>query len=156
MRHGVPGLALRTTFIVGFPGETEDEFAHLCQSVEDLKFDRIGVFTYSDEEGTPAYDYRDRVPKRVKERRRRELMALARRVSREQNQRFMDARLQVLIEGTTVEGSQALLVGRSRRDAPEVDGLVLARGSAHVGNIVDVRVTGTLDYDLLGHVEEAA
>lgn len=153
IREAVPGIALRTTFIVGFPGETEEEFACLCQSVHELEFDRIGVFAYSDEEGTPAFELPGRVPKWVRERRRRELMALAGRLSKQRNTRLVGARLPVLVEGTTEDASERLLVGRSYRDAPEVDGLVLARGRAEIGAMVEVRVTEALEYDLLGVVE---
>src|SRR5581483_2523739 len=96
----VPGIALRTTFIVGFPGETEEEYAGLYRAVEEMRFDRVGVFAYSREEGTPAHDLPDQVPEVRKDRRRRELMLLARRLSREINESFVGRELDVLTEGT--------------------------------------------------------
>jgi ribosomal protein S12 methylthiotransferase len=148
VRERVPGIALRTTFIVGFPGETEAEFEYLHRAVEELRFDRVGVFAYSREEGTTAYDFTDQVPDSRKERRRRELMLLARRLSREINDGFVGRELEVLVEGSarTREGDR--LVARSYRDAPEVDGVVLVKGQGDVGDMLRVRVTGATDYDL--------
>ena len=126
MRDRVPGLVLRTTFIVGFPGETEAEFSHLLDSVRRLRFDRVGVFCYSDEEGTAAFAMPDRVPPREKDRRRQLLMAAAREVTAASNQRLVGQQLDVLIEGRPEDGSE-WFAGRSYRDAPEVDGLVLVK-----------------------------
>ncbi len=149
LRDRVPGLVLRTTFIVGFPGETEAEFEHLLESVQRLRFSRVGVFTYSDEEGTAAYALPDRVPARVKEARRRRLMAAARAVTAEENRRLVGQELEVLVEGQPEAGS-AWYAARSCRDAPEVDGLVLVRArDLPVGEIVRVRVERALAYDLL-------
>jgi ribosomal protein S12 methylthiotransferase len=149
MRAQVPGLVLRTTFIVGFPGETEEEFQHLLDSVTRLRFDRVGVFTYSDEEGTASFDMPNRVPRRVKEQRRQALMHAARQVTMEHNQRLVGTELDVLIEGKPEAGSE-YYAGRSYRDAPEVDGLVLVRADKlPLGEIVKVRVERPLAYDLL-------
>jgi ribosomal protein S12 methylthiotransferase len=149
MRAQVPGLVLRTTFIVGFPGETDEEFSHLVDSVARLRFDRVGVFTYSDEEGTAAFDMPERVPQRVKERRKQQLMAAARSVTLEGNRRLVGSELDVLIEGRPEAGSE-YYAGRSYRDAPEVDGLVLLKASRlPVGEIVRARVERALAYDLL-------
>jgi ribosomal protein S12 methylthiotransferase len=151
MRSRVPGLVLRTTFIVGFPGETEDEFAFLLESVRRLRFDRVGVFTYSDEEGTAAFlaGAADRVPEAEKKRRRGRLMAAARDVTLASNQQLVGQELEVLIEGRPEPGS-AWYAGRSYRDAPEVDGLVLVKSETlPVGEIVRVRVERALAYDLL-------
>lgn len=149
MRDRVPGLVLRTTFIVGFPGETEEEFEHLLESVRRLRFSRVGAFTYSDEEGTAAYRMADRVPARVKEARRRRLMAVAREITAEENQRLVGQELEVLIEGRPEPGSE-WFAGRSYRDAPEVDGLVLVKADdLPVGQRVRVRVERALAYDLL-------
>jgi ribosomal protein S12 methylthiotransferase len=155
LRDRVPGLTLRTTFIVGFPGESDEEFGHLLESVRRLEFDRVGVFTYSDEEGTAAFDQPGRVPKRVKERRRRELMSAARERSLERNRALVGQRLEVLIEGAGRLGRREVLVGRSRRDAPEVDGLVFVHGKAAVGEIVPARIAQALEYDLVGVIEAA-
>jgi ribosomal protein S12 methylthiotransferase len=152
MRDRVPGLVLRTTFIVGFPGETEAEFAYLLDSVRRLRFDRVGVFCYSDEEGTAAYAMPARVPTRDKERRRQQLMAAAREVTAASNQRLVGQQLEVLIEGRPEDGSE-WFAGRSYRDAPEVDGLVLVKAETlPVGDIVRVNVERALAYDLLASV----
>ncbi len=149
MRSRVPGLVLRTTFIVGFPGETEEEFAHLLESVRRLRFDRVGVFTYSDEEGTAAFETPGRVSRRDKERRKAQLMSAARQVTHDNNRRLVGSELDVLIEGRPEAGSE-YYAGRSYRDAPEVDGLVLVRAEhLPVGEIVRVRVERALAYDLL-------
>lgn len=149
IRERVPDIALRTTFIVGFPGETEDEFSYLQRTVETLRFDRVGVFAYSREEGTAAYDFPDQVPEPRKDRRRRELMLLARRLSREINEGLVGRELEVLVEGA-VRGRDGRehLVTRSYRDAPEVDGVVLVDGQARTGDMLRVQVTGASDYDL--------
>jgi ribosomal protein S12 methylthiotransferase len=149
MRDRVPGLVLRTTFIVGFPGETAEEFEYLLQSVRRLHFDRVGVFTYSDEEGTAAFDMADRVPEAEKRRRRGRLMAAARDITLASNRQMVGSQLEVLIEGRPEAGS-AYYAGRSARDAPEVDGLVLIRAQRlPVGEIVNVTVERALAYDLL-------
>jgi ribosomal protein S12 methylthiotransferase len=149
MRDRVPGLVLRTTFIVGFPGETEAEFDYLLDSVRRLRFDRVGVFTYSNEDGTAAFDTPEQVSDSEKRRRRGRLMALARDVTLESNRRLIGQQLDVLIEGRPEDGS-AWYAGRSYRDAPEVDGLVLVKAdSLPVGEIAQVRVERALAYDLL-------
>jgi len=149
MRDRVPGLVLRTTFIVGFPGETEAEFEYLLDSVRRLRFDRVGVFTYSNEDGTAAFGMADQVAEAEKRRRRSRLMATARDVTLTSNQQMVGNQLEVLIEGRPEDGS-AWYAGRSYRDAPEVDGLVLVRADAlPVGELVRVRVERALAYDLL-------
>ena len=153
LRERVPGLTLRTTFIVGFPGETEAEFAHLLDAVQRLDFDRIGVFTYSDEENTPSFDLPARVSPRTKERRRRLLMEAARRRSLERNRAYVGREIEVLVEGDGRLGQRQVRLGRSRRDAPEVDGLVFLHGRAAIGQIVRARVAQALEYDLVAVVE---
>jgi ribosomal protein S12 methylthiotransferase len=149
MRDRVPGLVLRTTFIVGFPGETDAEFEYLVDSVRRLKFDRVGVFTYSDEDGTAAFGMSERVPNAEKRRRRGRLMAAARDITLASNRRLVGQELEVLVEGRPEDGS-AWYAGRSYRDAPEVDGLVLINAEQlPVGDLVRVRVERALAYDLL-------
>jgi ribosomal protein S12 methylthiotransferase len=150
LRAAVPGIVLRTTFIVGFPGETEAEFEHLLRTLEELRFDRVGVFAYSTEEGTPAGAFPDQVPEAVRAERRARALALARQLARAANERLVGAELEVLIEGRSADPGPPLYVGRSRRDAPEVDGLVFVGGRAEVGQIVRVRISTALDYDLVG------
>ncbi len=149
MRDRVPGLVLRTTFIVGFPGETEDEFGYLLESVRRLRFDRVGVFTYSHEEGTAAYRCADDVPAREKRHRRDQIMAAARDVTLESNRAQVGRELDVLVEGRPEAGS-AWYAARSYRDAPEVDGLVLVKGNdLRVGDFARVKIERALAYDLL-------
>jgi ribosomal protein S12 methylthiotransferase len=149
MRDRVPGLVLRTTFIVGFPGETAEEFEYLLQSVARLRFDRVGVFTYSHEEGTAAFGRPDDVPLKEKARRRSRLMALARDITVESNRGMLGQVMEVLVEGRPEPGS-AWYAGRSYRDAPEVDGLVLIKADdVKVGEIVRVKIERALAYDLL-------
>ena len=149
MRDRVPGLVLRTTFIVGFPGETVLEFEHLLESVRRLHFDRVGVFEYSDEDGTAAFGMPERVPAADKRRRRGQLMAAARDITLASNRQLVGHDLEVLIEGRPEPGS-AWFAGRSYRDAPEVDGLVLVKADdLPVGEIVRVKIERALAYDLL-------
>jgi ribosomal protein S12 methylthiotransferase len=152
MRTVMPDLALRTTFIVGYPGETEEEFEALLDFVEEIRFDRVGVFTFSFEAGTASEPLGDPVPLEVKEERRRRLMTLQQRISLERNQAFVGRSLPVLVEGH----GDNLTLGRSYRDAPEIDGLVIVEGEIPVGELVPVRITGALPYDLSGVVERVS
>jgi ribosomal protein S12 methylthiotransferase len=155
MRSALPDLALRSTFIVGYPGETEEEFQTLMDFIEEIRFDRVGVFTFSYEPGTTSEPLGDPIAQEVKDERKDRLMQLQKRISLENNQAQVGKTLDVLIEGTgEVEGSsEPIAVGRSYRDAPEIDGLVFVEGGAPVGEIVPVRITGAMPYDLSGVVE---
>ena len=146
LRTAMPEIAIRTTFLVGFPGETEAEFEVLLDFVSEVAFDRLGVFTYSRELGTPASPLPDDVPHEVKEERRERLMALQQPISLAKNQALIGQTLDVLVEGQ----GEGLSVGRSYRDAPEIDGLVLVQADLPIGSIVPVRITGALEYDLVG------
>ncbi len=146
MRERIPEIAIRTTFIVGFPGEREEEFAALLDFVEGIAFDRVGVFTYSHEAGTPAASLPDDVPPEVKEERRARLMELQQGISLAKNRALVGRTLDVLIEGR----GDGISVGRTYRDAPEIDGLVLVEGELPVGELVPIRITGALEYDLYG------
>ncbi|MBN1177715.1 MAG: 30S ribosomal protein S12 methylthiotransferase RimO [Anaerolineae bacterium] len=148
LRERIPGIAIRTTFVVGFPGETDAEFAALVDFVAEMAFDRVGVFTYSHEEGTPAAALRDDVPEAVKEERRGAVMEVQQPISLAKNQALVGQTLDVLVEGQ----GEGLSVGRSYRDAPEIDGLVLMEEDAPVGEIVAVEVTGAMEYDVVGRV----
>jgi ribosomal protein S12 methylthiotransferase len=148
MRTALPKLAIRTTFIVGYPGETEKEFQTLLDFVEEMRFDRLGAFQFSFERGTASEPLGDPVPAEVKEERYQRLMALQQNISLQINQSYVGQTLDVLIEGLDKEIS----IGRSYRDAPEIDGLVLAEGRAEIGSIVPVKVTGAMAYDLTGIV----
>jgi ribosomal protein S12 methylthiotransferase len=152
LREAMPDIAIRTTFIVGYPGETDEEFDALKQFVRDLRFDRVGAFTYSYEASTPSASVSWQVPEEVKEARRAELMALQQEISLARNQEQVGRILPVLFEGVgEVEGSGGMLsVGRSYRDAPEIDGLIVVPGELPVGEIVPVRISGAMPYDLTG------
>jgi ribosomal protein S12 methylthiotransferase len=148
LRGAMPDIAIRTTFLVGYPGETEAEFQTLLEFVEQMRFDRVGVFTYSREVGTLAAEMGDDVVADVKEERRQRLMAAQQPISLAKNQALVGRTLDVLIEGQ----NEGLSVGRSYRDAPEVDGLVLVQAQLPLGEIVPVRITAALEYDLFGEM----
>ncbi|MGD8864289.1 MAG: MiaB/RimO family radical SAM methylthiotransferase, partial [Anaerolineales bacterium] len=149
LRAAMPDLALRTTFIVGYPGETEQEFGNLLSFVEDLRFDRVGAFTFSFEPGTTSEALGDPIPEEVKQERLERLMTTQQSISLEKNQAFIEKSLEVLIEGQ----GDGISVGRSYRDAPEIDGMVIVEGEIPVGEIAPVRITGALPYDLTGTVD---
>ncbi|HUM11878.1 MAG TPA: 30S ribosomal protein S12 methylthiotransferase RimO [Myxococcaceae bacterium] len=152
LRARIPGLTFRTSLIAGLPGETEADFELLKEFVRTQRFERMGCFQYSDEEGTAAYDFADKVPPKVIERRWREVMAVQKRINREQNRALIGKRLEVLVEGPSPE-SEHLLVGRHEGQAPDIDGLVYINdGFGYPGEFVTVEVTEAHDYDLVGRV----
>jgi ribosomal protein S12 methylthiotransferase len=146
MRAAMPDLAIRTTFIVGYPGETESEFQTLLDFVQEIRFDRVGTFLFSFEPGTASECLGDSVAPEVKQERYDRLMTLQQKISLERNLSFMGKTLDVLFEGS----GDGLSVGRSYRDAPEIDGLVIVEGQAPLGELSPVRITGAMDYDLSG------
>jgi ribosomal protein S12 methylthiotransferase len=146
LRGILPELALRTTFIVGYPGETEAEFDTLLEFVEQVRFDRVGAFTFSFEPGTSSEPLGDPVPHYLKEERRDRLMLLQQQISLEKNQSLMGSVLDVLIEGN----GDGISMGRTYRDAPEIDGMVIVEGEIPVGELVPVRITGAMAYDVSG------
>jgi ribosomal protein S12 methylthiotransferase len=150
IKTAIPNAVLRTTFIVGFPGETEEHFTHLLEFVERHEFDHVGVFTFSAEEGTSAHDLPDRVPESVMEERRERLMLAQQPISERKNQAQVDRIIDVLIEQENPETGE--LIGRSARFSPEVDGLVYVTGEAILGSIVPVRITSADVYDLYGEI----
>jgi ribosomal protein S12 methylthiotransferase len=153
-RHIVPDLAIRSNFIVGFPGEDEPAFEELKSFVQEAHFDHVGVFTYSPEEGTPAFELGDPIPERTKQRRRRQILELQQKLSRAKNQAREGQVLDVIIEGVHEE-TELILKGRWRGQAPEVDGSVLIVGGEPVANTIQqVRITKGHAYDLVGEVVE--
>ncbi len=154
MRTAMPDLSLRTTFIVGYPGETDEEFQTLLDFVQETRFDRVGAFQFSFEPGTASEPLGDPVPAEVKQARYEQLMELQQPISMEKNQAFVGKTLNVLVEGQgKVEGSgEPISIGRSYRDAPEIDGVVLIEGDVPAGEMVPVRITGAMAYDLVGTV----
>jgi ribosomal protein S12 methylthiotransferase len=149
MRTAMPDLAIRTTFIVGYPGETEREFETLLEFMREIRFDRAGAFTFSFESGTASESLGDPVPAQVKEERLKRLMLLQEEISLERNQSFVGKSLDVLIEGS----GDGISLGRSYRDAPEIDGMVIIRGDHPDNEIVRVRIDGAMVHDLSGFVE---
>nr|WP_047152568.1 30S ribosomal protein S12 methylthiotransferase RimO [Aneurinibacillus tyrosinisolvens] len=151
IRSLVPDVALRTSIIVGFPGETEEEFERLKDFLREIQFDRLGVFSYSQEEGTAAARLPDQVPADIIERRTNELMEVQREVANERNGRFVGKEVQVLIEG--YDGRNNVHIGRSQFDASEIDGEVFVTGyRGELGQITPVRITHSYDFDLAGEV----
>jgi ribosomal protein S12 methylthiotransferase len=152
LRSEIPGIALRTAFIVGFPGETEEDFSKLLHFVEEVQFERLGVFCYSREEGTPAAAMDDQISERIKRERYKKLMRAQARVSFKRNRRLLGTMEQVIIEGYSEE-TELLLKGRSSRQAPDIDGQVyVTAGNANIGEIVTLRITDSSDYDLIGEI----
>ncbi|MDA1062638.1 MAG: 30S ribosomal protein S12 methylthiotransferase RimO [Chloroflexi bacterium] len=152
VRLAMPDVAIRTTFIVGFPGETDAEFEELLDFVEEQRFDHLGAFTYSPQQGTPAAELPEAVPHELVAERYGRLMELAQGISHERTRATVGRELDVLIESEAPvpnAGGDLVVVGRSYRDAPEVDGLAFVRGEFAAGELVRVRVDGALPYDLL-------
>jgi ribosomal protein S12 methylthiotransferase len=150
MRSAIVDLAIRTTFIVGYPGETEEEFTTLLDFVNEIRFDRVGAFQFSFEPGTTSEPLGDNVPSEVKQDRYERLMELQQNISLQINQSYVGKTLNVLIEGC----DNGLAIGRSYRDAPEIDGLVIIEADAEIGKIVPVKITGAMAYDLTGIKEK--
>jgi len=150
LKIAIPGAVLRTTFIVGFPGETEAQFEHLLQFVQRHEFDHVGVFTFSAEEGTPAYKLPNQLPQEVMDERRDRLMALQQPISWRKNQQEVGKTVEVLIEQENPESGK--LIGRSGRFSPEVDGQVYVDGEAKLGTIIPVKIHSADEYDLFGQV----
>jgi ribosomal protein S12 methylthiotransferase len=144
IREGIPGIALRTTFIVGFPGETEEHFESLLEFIERTRFERLGIFTYSQEEGSRAAKMDGQLPPAVKNARYRRAMTLQQKIAAEIAQSMVGREINVLVEEP--------LIGRSESDAPDVDTRVLLSRTAPVGQFAKVRVSGTQVYDLRGDV----
>ncbi len=156
IRERVPGVAVRTTFIVGFPGERDEDFEELFDFVRSVEFDRVGVFTYSDEENSPAFELDEKVDPRLAERRGKRLMKEQARISRRKNRRLVGERVRVLLEGASKE-SDLLLEGRMQSQAPEIDGSILINDipegvEVRPGDFVTVEITEAHDYDLIGQV----
>ena len=156
VRDRVPNIAVRTTFITGFPGETEEDFAELITFVRNVEFDRVGVFTYSDEEGTPAFDLPNKVDPKIAKQRRARLMKEQSRISRRKNKAKVGQTVRVLFEGESKE-SDLLWQGRMETQAPDIDGCVLINDAPEgldpqPGDLVNVLITEAQEYDLVGRI----
>ena len=151
LRQAMPDIAIRTTFIVGFPGETEAEFEELLDFAADAEFDRAGAFVYSPQHGTPAADMSEQIAEDVKQRRHEELMLLLGEVSARKNERQVGRRLSMLVEsepGQTTEDGELIVAGRTYREAAEVDGLVFALGEAEPGEFKEIEIVEAMGHDL--------
>ncbi len=153
IKTAIPNAVLRTTFIVGFPGETEEHFQHLLAFVQRHEFDHVGVFTFSAEEGTPAFNLPGQLPQDVMDDRRDRLMQVQQPISLRRNQAQVGQVVDVLIEQENPETDE--LIGRSARFSPEVDGLVYVQGNARLGSMATVEITGADVYDLYGQIADA-
>ena len=151
IRNRIPNVAIRTAFIVGYPGETEEQFEHLYNFVKDMKFNKMGVFKYSREKGTPSYKLRPLVPKKIMNERYKKLMILQQGISKEINKSFIGKTLDCIIESYTDDG---MVIARSQYDAPEVDGVVYIKTDKSVvpGDIEQVKITDCYEYDLIGEI----
>ena len=154
LRERIPDIVLRTTLITGFPGETQEDHEILMEFVDEMEFDRLGVFTYSAEDGTPAAAFPDQIPEEVKEDRREELMLLQQEISAEKGESRIGSTVLVMIEGK-VSGENAYM-GRTCDDAPKVDGCIFVQTAETLmtGDFVRVTVTGSMEYDLIGVISD--
>ena len=151
IRKHIPNVSIRTAFIVGYPGETEEHFEHLCKFVEDMKFDRMGVFIYSREKGTPSYKLPNRVSAKVAKQRYKKLMEIQQKISIERNKKFIGQTLPCIIECSSDDGE---VIARTQYDAPEIDGVVNIRTDKMVipGDIEMVKIINATEYDLIGEI----
>ena len=151
IRKRIPDVSIRTAFIVGYPGETEEHFEHLCNFVRDMKFDRMGVFTYSREKGTPSYKMLNRVSAKTARARYKKLMEIQQEISIERNKKFVGKTIPCIIECSSDEGE---VIARTQYDAPEIDGVVNIQTDKMVvpGDIEMVKITGSTEYDLVGEI----
>jgi ribosomal protein S12 methylthiotransferase len=152
IRAEIPEAVIRTQFIVGFPGETEEAFEELLQFVAEQQFDRVGCFKYSPEENTPGGKMEGQIDEETKQRRYEALMEVQQNISRERHKLFIGKTVDVLVEGYSEE-TDLLLQGRTSQQAPDIDGVVLINdGEAKIGDIVKVRITESMEYDLIGEI----
>ncbi|WP_069649550.1 30S ribosomal protein S12 methylthiotransferase RimO [Caloranaerobacter ferrireducens] len=156
LRDRIPNIVIRTTLIVGFPGETEEEFNELCEFVKDMRFDRLGVFAYSKEEGTPAANFEGQVDESIKEERKSIIMEIQKQISFEKNRERIGDIYKILIEEEIERTENSLVyLGRSYMDSPEIDGFVYVHSKHYLtlGSFVNVRITDCLEYDLIGEID---
>ena len=149
IRKIIPGVSIRTAFIVGYPGENEEHFEHLCNFVEEMKFDRLGVFCYSREKGTASYSMKPQIPAKIAKNRYKRLMEIQQKISKKRNENLVGKNLPCIIECCSDEGE---VIARTQYDAPEIDGVVNIKTDKHVvpGDIEQVKIIGSTEYDLIG------
>ena len=150
LRNAIPNIALRTTLIVGYPDETEDDFNSLRQFIEEIRFDRLGIFTYSEEEGTLAADLNDNVPRQLKDDRKNIIQEIQHDISLERNESFIGKKLQVIVD----EEGEDVSVGRTEFDSPEIDNIVHIKGNSLPGNFINVKIESANEYELIGSIEK--
>lgn len=148
IRKLIPSVAIRTTFIVGYPGETEEDFQELYNFIKEMKIDKLGIFEFSREKNTKAYKLKPQIPSKIKKQRKKQLMELQKQVSKEINNKLIGKKLACIVEAINEDG---IVVGRTYKDAPEVDGLVFINTKTPVtpGDIITVKITGAVEYDLI-------
>jgi ribosomal protein S12 methylthiotransferase len=154
LRDRIPNLTLRTTFMVGFPDETDKDFEELLNFVKEFRFERLGTFVFSREEGTPAYDFPDQIPMRIKKERLKELMLTQQSISEEMNNSYLGKEIEILVDEIK-SGKPKIAIGRTKGDAPEIDGKVVIRtDKAQIGKFIKVKVTKASEYDLVGEIRK--
>lgn len=151
IRKIIPKASIRTTFIVGYPGETEQDFEELYNFIEEMKIDRLGVFEFSKEKNTKAYSIKPQIPAKIKKQRKKALMTLQQKISKEQNQKLIGKKIECIIESLSEDN---YITARTYKDAPEVDGLIYLETKTPVipGDIVTAKITGANEYDLIGTI----
>jgi ribosomal protein S12 methylthiotransferase len=153
IRTKIPEAIIRTTLITGYPGESEDKYIELRDFIKEMKFERLGVFSYSREEDTPAFDLAEQIPEKIAERRKEEIMTLQQTISEGFLVSLIGKKIKVIIDRIGEEG-EFPFEGRSYFDAPEIDGTVfIEEGNAEIGKIVMVEITDSWEYDLVGRIE---
>ena len=148
LREAIPDIRLRTTVIVGYPGETEDDFLELCDFIEEIQFDRLGIFTYSEEEGTIAENLKDNVPRQLKDNRKFHLQELQNSIMLEKNETLIHSTMTVLID----EINEDYVIGRTEFDSPEVDNIVRVEGASKIGIFEKVLITEANEFELIGEI----
>lgn len=149
IRKIIPGCSIRSTFITGYPGETEKDFNELCQFIQEMKLDRVGIFEFSREKSTIAYNLKPQISAKIKKQRKKQLMQIQQEISKEINQKLIGKQIDCIVEAINEDG---VVIGRTYKDAPEVDGLIYVETQKNItpGDIISVKVTQALEYDLKG------
>ncbi len=154
LRDKIPNLTLRTTFMVGFPGETDQDFEELLNFVKEVRFEKLGAFVFSKEEGTPAYNFPQQIPLRIKKERLEKLMVTQQKISKEINCSYLGKEVEVLVNEIS-SGKSKLAIGRTQADAPEIDGKVIIKtDKAWIGEFIKVNIIETSEYDLVGEIKK--
>jgi ribosomal protein S12 methylthiotransferase len=154
LRKNISNLTLRTTFMVGFPGETDQDFEELLNFVKEVKFERLGAFIFSKEEGTPAHNFSQQIPKRIKKERLEKLMITQQKISKEINYSYLGKEMEVLVDEIS-SGKSKLAIGRTEANAPDIDGKVIIKtDKVRAGEFIKVNIMETSEYDLVGEIRK--